>query len=229
MPSRSDVEELRREYEKIRAAVVGDLENFWSFVDLSNPDRARNALASYIPLLVQQHSEAAATIAAEWYDDMRAGEGVPGNFRARSEDSPYQDAVDGTVRRAAGSLYTDRPTEALAAIAAKAPKYALAAGRQTIIRSTDRDPRARGWRRVTRAGACKFCQMLAGRGGVYTKSSVHFASHGDCNCASAPEWDQSAPEVDVDLYEASRRTTMMTPAQREHHNALIQRAIDEYT
>lgn len=70
--------------------------------------------------------------------------------------------------------------------------------------------------------------MLAGRGAVYKEATVHFASHGDCNCAAVPSWDQNAPEVDVSLYKASQRTSTMTPAQRESHNALIQRAIDQY-
>lgn len=229
MPSRSDVEELRREYEAIRRSVEGDLRNFWSYVDLSNPDRAAKAFNSYVPLLVQQYSDVAATVAAEWYDDMRAGEGVPGRFRARPEDSPYQEASRGMSGRAAGELFTENPERALAIATAKAPKYALAAGRQTVIRSTDRDPRARGWKRVTSASPCKFCRMLAGRGAVYSKSSVHFAAHGECGCASTPEWDPDAPEVSVAQYQASRRTTNMTPAERSAHNALIRRAIGEYT
>lgn len=109
------------------------------------------------------------------------------------------------------------------------PKYVLAASRATIITSVGRDPRASGWKRVTRVGACRFCRMLSGRGAVYKEATVHFASHGDCNCAAAPSWDPNAPEVDVSLYKASQRTTSMTPEQKRAHNALINRAINEYT
>lgn len=228
MPSRSDVQELRAEYEAIRGLVERDLRELWGSLDLSRPEAARDVLLQVVPALVDSYGDAAATVAAEWYDDMRAAEGVRGRFRALPQPSPYQDAAEGTVRRAAGALFTDSPEPALAALAAKAPKYALAAGRQTVITSSERDPDSRGWKRVTRAGSCKFCQMLAGRGGVYTKGSVHFASHDDCNCASAPVWDRDAPEVDAPVYEASRRTTHMTPEEKAAHNAIIQRAIREY-
>ncbi len=228
MPSRSDVQELRAEYEAIRRLVERDLAELWASLNLSRPEAARDALLLLVPALVDSYGAVAATVAAEWYDDMRAGEGVAGRFRAVAQASPYADAVEGTVRRVAGSLFTEVPGEGLTSLTAKAPKFALAAGRQTVIRSSEMDPRASGWKRVTRSGSCRFCRLLEGRGGVYTKSSVHFASHDDCNCASAPEWDAEAPEVDVEVYAASRRTTTMTPAEKERHNAVIQRAIDEF-
>jgi hypothetical protein len=70
--------------------------------------------------------------------------------------------------------------------------------------------------------------MLHGRGAVYRESTAHFAAHKSCDCAAVPSWDPDAPEVDVRLYEASKRTTGMSEAEKARHNALIQRAIDEY-
>lgn len=187
--------------------MLRDLNAFWSSLNLGNPERARNALLEYIPLLVARFGENAAAVAADWYDEARAAEAVPGRFRATMADSPYLDASEPLVRRAAGALFTDNPSEALAALSSKVPKYVLAASRATITTSADRDPRASGWQRVASGGACDFCRMLAGRGAVYKESSVHFASHGDCNCAAVPSWDPNAPEVDVGLYAASRRKT----------------------
>lgn len=228
MPSRSDTDELRAEYLAIRRLVERDLTELWGSLDLSRPEAARDALLVLVPALVDSYGSAASAVAAEWYDDMRAGEGVRGRFRAVAQESPYSDAVEPTVRRAAGALWTDAPSAGLSPLVAKAPKYALAAGRQTVTRSSDLDPRARGWKRVTRANACKFCLLLAGRGAVYAEGSVHFASHDDCNCASSPEWDPDAPEVDAPVYAASVRTTRMTPAERHQHNLGVQRAIREY-
>jgi len=52
--------------------------------------------------------------------------------------------------------------------------------------------------------------MLAGRGGVYRRETVHFAAHGnDCRCAAVPSWDPDAPEVDVRAYVASERMTKL--------------------
>jgi hypothetical protein len=126
-------------------------------------------------------------------------------------------------------LFTDNPLGTLLTLQASAPKYSLAAGRETIQDNTARDPEASGWKRVTRGGACGFCRMLAGRGAVYKEGSVHFAAHPDCNCAAVPSWDKDAPEVPASLYQASRRTTNMSPADRAKHNALIRRAVAAYT
>ena len=78
-----------------------------------------------------------------------------------------------------------------------------------------------GWHRETRPGACDFCRMLAGRGGVYKESTVRFAAHDDCGCVAVPSWDANAPEVDVMAYVASERTSRMSPAQRERHNQRV--------
>lgn len=229
MPTPADVAILRSMQDDIRVLVVRDLEALFASLNLSRPEAVRDALLEFVPVLVQTYGEQSASMAADWYDDVRAAERVPGRFRASMRPSPYLDATEGTVRRAAGALFTDNPVGALTSLAAVTPKYALAAGRETITRSSDRDPQAAGWKRVTRSGACEFCRLLAGReGAVYSKASVHFASHNDCNCAAVPEWDPNAPEVDVDVYKASERTTRMTPEQREAHNARIRQAIDEY-
>lgn len=228
MPTQADVALLREAQEAMRTLVVRDLEAFWSSLALDRPEAVRAALLEFVPALVAQHGDRAASLAADWYDDVRAAERVPGRFRASMVPSPYEDATEGLVRRAAGALFTDTPVGALSTLTSVAPKYVLAAGRETITRSADRDPRAAGWQRIVRAGGCRFCRMLAGRGDVYREASVHFAAHDDCNCAAAPSWDQSAPEVDVDIYEASKRTTRMKPAQKEAHNARIRRALDEY-
>lgn len=229
MPTQADAERLRRAQEGVRALVLRDLEAFWTSLNLGNPERARDALLEYIPLLVARYGESAAAVAADWYDEARAAEAVPGKFRATMADSPYQDASEPLVRRAAGALFTDAPEGALLTLAATVPKYVLAASRATISLSADRDPRASGWQRVASGGACRFCRLLAGKGAVYRETSVHFAAHGHCNCAAVPSWDPSAPEVHVDLYKASQRTTSMTPDQKDAHNALIRHAIDRYT
>lgn len=228
MVSPADAERLRQAQRGIRALIVQDLAAFFASLNLDRPETARNDLLAYMPILVAQYGESAAAVAADWYDAQRAAEGIPGRFRAEMADSPYLDAVDGTTRRAAGALFTPTPQDALVTLTASAGKYALAAGRQTIVTSTFRDPRASGWQRVTRPGACGFCRMLSGRGDVYKESTAHFASHGSCNCAAVPSWDQSAPEVDVTIYQASRRTTLMTPQQKAEHNALIERAVEQY-
>lgn len=229
MPTRADAERLRLAQEGVRALVERDLRFVFPSLNLANPEDAAAALRAYIPALVRQYGESAAAVAADWYDETRAAARIPGKFRAVMVDSPYQDAAEGLARRAAGALFTPTPEDALTTLLPAVGKYVLAASRATIQTSVHADPRASGWQRVTRSGACGFCRMLSGRGDVYKESTAHFASHGDCNCAAVPSWDSSAPEVDVSLYKASQRTTGMTPEQKADHNFRIQRAIEQYT
>jgi len=46
--------------------------------------------------------------------------------------------------------------------------------------------------------------MLAGRGEVYAKDTVRFASHDDCGCAGAPAFGEGRP-LEVHQYIASKR------------------------
>lgn len=205
MVSPGDAERLRLAQAGIRALVLRDLSAMFGSIDLARPEHARDALLAYMPALVRTHGEQAAAVAADWYDEVRAKDGAAGRFRAVMAGTPYADSVDGLTRRAAGALFTDRPEDALEVLQATAPKYVLGAARQTIATSTWRDPKARGWQRVTRGDTCKFCVGLAQRGAVYTRATAHFAAHGSCDCAAVPSWDPDAPEVDVFAYEASAR------------------------
>lgn len=233
MVSASSAAELRRGQEEIRKLVEGRMatwvEQIASYPNLT-PGQIRNALIEQTKFVVAQYGDVAASMAAEWYDDIRLTEGVAGKYRAVTAASPYQaDAVDGMVRRAVGPLFGEVPNvdAVVLAIATNTGKYVLGASRETVRRNSIRDPFASGWQRVARGEACDFCLMLVGRGGVYKKSTAFFASHGDCNCAAVPSFDRSAPEVDVKLYSASRRTTGMSRSQRSSHNELIRNYITD--
>lgn len=238
MVSAADAERLRLAQAGIRRLVARDLDAFFASLDLSRPERARDELLAFMPYLVAQYGESAAAVAADWYDEVRAAEGVAGRFAATMATSPYLDAVEGTTRRAVGALFTDAPDETLMALRSAAPKYVLAAGRRTITTSADRDPRASGWQRVGSGGSCRFCQMLISRGAVYREHSVHFAAHKSCDCAAVPSWDPDAPEVEVGVYQASRRMTSLrlraargdesAARQIEAHNARIQVELQRY-
>ncbi len=228
MVSPADAERLRLAQAGIRRLVTRDLDVFFASLNLERPERARDALLAFMPVLVSQYGESAAAVAADWYDGVRASEGVLGRYRATMAASPYLSAVDGTTRRAVGALFTDAPNETLVALRSAAPKYVLAASRQTITTSADRDPRASGWQRIGSGGSCSFCRMLIDRGAVYRERSVLFAAHKSCDCAAVPSWDPDAPEVDVAVYKASRRTTRMTPEQKAEHNASIRNYIQRY-
>lgn len=208
MVAATEVAVIRTAQSAIADAVEAELRAFFATLDLGRPEAARNALLEYTPALVDEYGENAAVFAAEWYDEIRAAERVPGAFRARPAPLTESARVEGRVRSSATHLF-DGPGElTLTALLDSVNKFVLEPGRATIVDSAGRDPRASGWRRVARVGSCDFCRMLAGRdGAVYKERTASFAAHGSCRCASVPSWDPDAREVDVGAYEASKRMT----------------------
>jgi len=224
MATATDVAWLREGNAALEALALRSLRDFWASLDLSRPEAARNALVEVLPLITEQYGEAAAVLAADWYDELRAAEGVPGSFRAVLASPVPAVAPIEQVRFGAKHLFTDDPGQLLSFLEGQTSKYVLQPGRDTIQRSTVADPAARGWHREVRPGACKFCLLLHGRGGVYTEQSVRFAAHHHCHCVGVPSWDADAPEVPASAYVASKRTSRMSPQQRAEHN----RALREY-
>ena len=243
MPSRADVERIRTANAGVVALATRDLEAFWSTLDLTKPEAARDALLAFTPVLVDQYGEVAATVAADWYDDLRVEAGVRPGFRARMAEPVPAEVVVARTRFGAQHLWTDAPDLMLPFLTTAVSKYVLAPGRDTIVGSSLADPQAVGWHRETRPSdtyhsGCRMCRMLAGRGGVYKRATATFAAHGGCRCVAVPSWDASAPEVGVDQYRASERMEALrrraaagdASAQRrlERHNRMLRIAAEEY-
>lgn len=221
-PSLVEVERFRKANLGILSMVERDLNAFWSTLDLSRPDMARDALLEYVPALTTLYGEPAALIAADWYDELRAAERIPGRYRATMAAPFPAEYVRKRVKYGAGHLFTDSPNQMLPFLRTALSEYVLQPGRDTVQRSAIADPRASGWHRETRPtesypNGCSFCQMLAGRGGVYKWETAPFAAHGGCMCVAVPSWDANAKEVPVDAYVASVRTSNMSPEDRDEY------------
>lgn len=223
MVSAADMQQLRQAQLGIRKLVEAELNQMVTAHSARTAVATRNALLRTLPSLVDYYGEAAATVAADWYETVRDVESIPVKQRFHSElviPDRYKE-IEGTVSRAAGALFTDDPEDFLRSVRGPIGRYVIDASRATIIENTRIDQQARGWQRITRAGSCKFCRFLAARGGVYMASTARFASHNDCNCAAAPSWDPGATEVDAKHYEASERTSRMTEEQKQVHNERV--------
>lgn len=221
MATLAEIAKHRAATRGIVMATTRDLNRFWATLDLADPAGARDALLRFMPTLTTQYGEVAATVAADWYDDLRASSGAAGRFTAQMAETVPTAVVEARTRFGAQHLWTPTPEQALAFLVGAASEYVLQPGRDTIAQSSMRDPAASGWHRETRPGACKFCRMLAGRGGVYKKATANFAAHGKCHCVAVPSWDASAKEVDARQYVASERTSAMSERQRADHTARV--------
>jgi hypothetical protein len=143
-------------------------------------------LHDLVPPLVSTYGQAAATIGADWYDDLRDEKGIRRRFTALVAD--LGDLKANSLVGWAASKATD--TAAMGTlIQGGVSTRVLSYSRQTIMGSAVADPSASGWQRDTAGGCCDFCTMLESRGAVYSEASVDFASHDHCNCTASPAFE----------------------------------------
>lgn len=90
-----------------------------------------------------------------------------------------------SIKRAAtrGVLLPQAADTALSASSAAGMRHALTGGRDTILATTQADPDAKGWQRVTGGGACPYCAGLAG---ITFNTDATFKAHDGCSCTAVP-------------------------------------------
>jgi hypothetical protein len=176
---------LRRGIASLSTLAAADLAPLWRSVD--TPDGARDALRDVLPNLVATYGTAAATVAADWYDELRDERSVRGSFRA----IPFEVSDMGAAALAGfgvSPLYQAAPDWAAARVLIEGglQRRIANASRLTVTTSSVADRQARGWQRVGDGASCAFCSMLLGRGAVYSEASADFEAHDHCNCAAEP-------------------------------------------
>lgn len=162
-----------------------DLSALWR--EVSDAAQARTALMDVLPALVETYGQAAATLAAAWYDDARAKAAVKGSFTAIPADPSDRGAQ--ALAGWATSTATDIAT--LQTLISGGLQRRIADNvRDTVSGSAIADPSARGWARAGNGGCTSgFCDMLIARGAVYTEATADFASHDHCQCYAVPAFD----------------------------------------
>lgn len=194
--------------------VERELLGFLAALDIGRPEAARAALFEFIPMLISEYGDVAASVAADWYDEMRALEGVAGSFRAPLAPGVPLEQVNsrlGYATRPNGPLWLGDSPTLNAFLGMMTNEYVLQPGRDTVMRAAHKDNAA--YARIPEPGACKFCLMLASRGFVYSKSTAGQSKkfHGKCRCNAMPVWDETRARVEFgydpdalyDLYRAS--------------------------
>lgn len=174
---------------------ANDLDALWRLVGTA--DEARDALLEVLPALVETYTEASATLAADWYDGMRAEAGVGGSFGATPDVATAPGGAESLARWAVIPLYRSASDWSRARVLVEGGLQGRIAdaSRYTVATSAVRDPRASGWQRVGDGSSCPFCLMLIARGTVYRESTARFASHDHCGCSAMPAWKGEAPPV----------------------------------
>lgn len=179
----------------------------------------RDALAAVLPALGASYGDAAAALAADWYESLRAESEARGRFTpvlAREPDSGRWESLAGWAASNSDPL----------ALAAGGLQRSIAdQHRLTIVDSSIADPAAAGWKRIGVGASCDFCRMLLDRGRVYTDASVTFRSHDHCNCAASPSFSDDVIRVSAEPYRQSKRN--LTSEQKAKANARARAYIAE--
>lgn len=202
--------------------MLADLRKLWPSV--AGPDLQALLRYQVFPAVASQYGEAAATLAADWYDELRDSYRVRGSFTAELAPVSGDEVFRAASNWAAAPGEADIPDfgTALARTEGVAQKLVADMSRDTVKISTDRDPQAHGWARFTEPGACDFCLMLSSRGGVYTSATVRFGSHDHCHCLAGPIWAENRGVVDT--YQRSPRPDRL----RSRQNALARKWMREH-
>jgi len=193
MVAQADIEQFRQANSQLSALVRAELEAFFLSLDLSSPEVARDALLEFLPVLTEQYGAVAATLAADWYEELRGASGAIGRFSAVTAASVPAGAVEAKVRFLASHLWTPEPAAMLGGLLTAADKYVKQPGRDTIAKNAKREG-VRYARVPQGSKTCAFCLLLASRDAVYhTKKAagdlgrgVGDRFHGDCDCAVVP-------------------------------------------
>jgi len=155
----------------------------------TTPAQARDVLLEAFPALVDRYGDMAATLTAEWYEETRQRRSGRGTYAAVLAEAVDARVSEQNVRWAARHLFEDGdPTSTMRQLEGAISRHVMDASRNTIIRNTNEDSASSGWYRQAEPDACEFCQMLAGRGSVYSRGSVDFEAHDNCRCEALPEW-----------------------------------------
>lgn len=177
MPAAS---QLRSNQASLAGLAADDLMALWRQV--SNAAEARIALFDVLPKLIETYGSAAASLAADWYDEARSELDIKGGFRAVPADLGDQNAA--SLIAWATDKGTDLDT-VLTLVNGGVQKRIAMFSRLTIAGSSIADPHAGGWQREG-AGECDFCEMLISRGAVYSEDTADFGAHDHCHCIAVP-------------------------------------------
>ncbi len=151
-----------------------DLAKLWAKLNLGKPDKLADPLVEILDALTGKYGAAAASLAADWYDEDRAAAGAAGRFTAVPAATPDADRLGALSRWGVTPLFGANPDGALALSLVSGGLQRLVAGmgRQTVEQSVAMDPAGPRYARHASANACAFCAMLASRGPEYGESSA---------------------------------------------------------
>ena len=188
----------------IRARSLRDLQKIWPLLNVNNMGDTFAPWASAVATLIQRDRRLVSGLAASYIRATRLESGVSGDPKiivsAAAPETQIATSLEVTALagyRTALRYYPEEKAKQVAFVrtAGAVGRLVLNGGRDTVFDSIRADSRAGGWMRITAPGACSFCQMIAGRGAVYSADTALFGAHDHCACLAKPAYGPTAQKV----------------------------------
>ena len=218
MPTTVQIAQLKRAEQALVQRLARDMGRLGSVIPTASAQAATDALLDVAPELITAYSDANASLAAEWYDEVQPS----GRSYRPVLAGPVPDAqMRATIRWAVGPMWQAGDWDAaLLRLISGSSRITRDAGRDTIERNALSDPKSGAWVRIARHDACPFCLMLASRGAVYhTKETAGGGEHGfhdNCRCTVSPVFGGGdVPEFNRQLSERWQEVTRGTRGPAE--------------
>lgn len=104
MISHSRFEQYDNAVKAIQTAAEKEFQKFWNALDKTDPIKAKEAILAYVPALVYSYGNAAATVAADFYDAERSKQIKNNNFIAEVKSPDYEE-IENRCRYFIGYLF----------------------------------------------------------------------------------------------------------------------------
>lgn len=199
----------RRQQYAIRARVMRDVKALWRLVDPTDLAGTIGPFTRGADALIRAGYVDSAEQAYAYYLEFREAEGARARPAPRvvppAESDPGVEVrkagLSGIINaRRTGATLARAGANGLVKVLATAGMLVLDGGRATLIRATQADPDAKGWRRNPSSGACYFCLMLASRGPQFkSRKSAGFEAHGNCACTAEVMFADDDSHADLEM------------------------------
>ena len=208
MTTRRELTELHRAQQLLlRRATKAQIKKLWPALDWDQLDKSFPGFAVQVAALVEKNRQVSAGLASQYVRAIREANGLPPAVKVALVKSLNVEQFTNSLRVVSVVAAKNSATAGVAPDVAMAnaltqtegamSRMVLDAGRETVIQTVSNDPDAYGYQRVVGGGACNFCQMLAGRGDVYSKDTADFESHDHCGCTAEPVYSAEQRNQDT--------------------------------
>lgn len=147
----------------LSAALLQAVRELWAATKPSSSPESLRSFREGVFVMVTQFSQAAASLAMDYYADARRNAGITDVPQLRLVPTPPRSLVDAGLDWAERAIGPDSEARFLSRVEAAAQKAVLDTSREQVIASVAGDDLALGFRRVARPDACAWCLTLTMR------------------------------------------------------------------